>query len=245
MSLPKVIRTLRDNTEAVLLPAGTYVIGIDAERVAELIRQLGEKPDPLFSAELPRHTVTLHDVFIDRFPVTNARYAAFLTATNGRSPEYWLDPRYNHPDQPVTGISWHEAAAYASWAGKRLPTEEEWEAAARGTDERIWPWGNTFEKGYCNSREWHSDRPLPVGSMPRGISPVGCHDMAGNIWEFTSTDWQYMGKVIRGGSYQHSAAYCRTTCRWAIDPDLRGKTTIGFRCCMDIAKARIYGKALT
>jgi len=245
VNLPLVILTVKDNAEAVLLPAGEYVVGTFKEKVLELVRSLGEKDDPIFHAELLRHPVVLKDVYVDRFAVTNARYAAFLKATKQRDPAYWLDRRYNEPEQPVTGISWREAAAYAEWAGKRLPTEDEWEAAARGNDERIWPWGNVFENGRCNSREWHAGKPLPVGSLPAGVSPCGAHDLAGNVWEFTSTNWENMGRVIRGGSYQHGAAYCRNTCRWAMDPDLRGKTTLGFRCVMDLAKARIYGKPVS
>jgi formylglycine-generating enzyme required for sulfatase activity len=241
-TLPRVIRTVKDNAEALLLPAGEYRIGTFEDQVQETIRKLGEKNDPIFHSELPRQVFTLKDIYIDRVPVTNARYAEFMKAMRWPDPLYWLDKRYNQPDMPVVGISYRDARAYAEWAGKRLPTEEEWEAAARGLDERIWPWGNEFHPRRCNSREAGLGRPAPVGSFPAGMGPFGTHDMAGNVWELTSSAWEHMGKVIRGGSYQNSAAYCRGSCRWAMDPDLKGQTWLGFRCVMDLAKARIYGK---
>ncbi|MEO0080339.1 MAG: SUMF1/EgtB/PvdO family nonheme iron enzyme [candidate division WOR-3 bacterium] len=242
MPLPRVIFTAKDQTEAVLVPGGEFVFGIEQERVWEIVRSLGEKEDPIFKSELPRRVVRLRDCYIDKFPVTNRRYALFLKATGYRDPDFRLVNGWNDPDQPVVGISYRDAEAFARWAGKRLPTEEEWERAARGTDERIWPWGNQFLPQRCNSKEWNAGRTTRVDLFPTGASPVGAFDMAGNVWELTSGDWEGMGKAIRGGSYRNSAAYCRCTCRWGIDPELKGSTWLGFRCVMDLAKARIYGR---
>jgi formylglycine-generating enzyme required for sulfatase activity len=243
MALPNTIVTVRDHVEAVLVPAGDFACGIDEARLAEILAALKENADPIFKTEKPRSIVTVRDCYIDRYPVTNRCYADFMTATKHPAPLYWKDPRWNKLDHPVVGISYRDAEAYARWAGKRLPTEEEWERAARGTDERIWPWGNDFGERRCNSKEWSSGSTSEVGKFPAGASPAGADDMAGNVWELTSGNWEGFGKAIRGGSYQNSAAYCRTTCRHGIDPDIRGSTWLGFRCVMDLAKARIYGKA--
>lgn len=242
--LPRVILTAKDGAEAVLVPGGPFPFGVAEERALAQVRQLGEKNDPIFSAELPRRVVSIRDCYIDKLPVTNRRYGAFLKATGHPDPLFWLDRKWNEPEQPVVGVSFRDALAYASWAGKRLPTEAEWERAARGTDERIWPWGNEFGRQHCNSQEFGAHRTTPVGMFPTGASPVGALDMAGNVWELTESDWEGFGKAIRGGSYKNGAAYCRCTCRWGMDPDLKGSTWLGFRCVMDLTRARIYGKPL-
>jgi formylglycine-generating enzyme required for sulfatase activity len=243
LRLPPLIETPKDETDAVLVPGGAFNYGVSQDRVKELLQQLKETPDPIFETEFPHQTVEIRDCYIDKFPVTNRRYDKFIRATKHPAPLYWADLKWGGPDQPVVGISYRDAQAYAAWADKRLPTEEEWERAARGTDERIWPWGNEFDSKRCNSREWSEARTTPVGRFATGASPTGAHDMAGNVWELTSGNWEGFGKAIRGGSYKNSAIYCRCTCRHGIDPDLKGSTWLGFRCAMDVAKARIYAKA--
>ena len=245
IKLPGAITTAKDGTEAVLIPGGDFYFGIHQEDVLAVLRDLGEPSAPLFGTEIPRREVTVRDCYIDRYPVSNRQYAKFMNETGHGAPLYWGDNNWNHPDQPVVGISYRDAQAYSAWASKRLPTEQEWERAARGIDERTWPWGNEFDEKRCNSREWSASKTTRVGSMPGGVSPVGAADMAGNVWELTSGNWEGFGKTIRGGSYQNSAAYCRCTCRWGIDPDVKGSTWLGFRCVMDLSKARIYGRAKT
>ena len=159
--------------------------------------------------------------WIDKYEVTNGRFKKFMDAggyTNSAywsqtgwkwlqskgitQPLYWNDKRYNTPQQPVVGVSWYEADAYARWAGKRLPTTLEWQAAAQGTDNRIWPWGSVWDPAKANAGDGSRGAPVAVGSYPSGVSPFGALDMAGNVWEYTA-DW-YM---LRPSNDQR---YCAT-----------------------------------
>lgn len=206
--------------------------------------------------------VIRYDFRIDIFPVTNRQYGEFIDdggydhddfwSAEGRiwkrcgevlliNPEYWDDPRFNQPDHPVVGVTYYEAETYARWAGKRLPTEDEWERAARGTDGREYPWGDRFDRRKCNSKESKIRTTTPVGMYPDGISPCGCHDMVGNIWEWTQ------GEVLRGGSwrtfhidvdprYAYPDSICmQSRCSGRMPtsaPDGR-ESDVGFRCVAD------------
>jgi serine/threonine protein kinase len=175
-------------------------------------------------SDAPRHKVYLDGFYISRYPVTNAEYHAFLEATHYMPPEHWRDGVYTawEANQPVVYVSWHDAMAYCRWADGRLPTEAEWEKAARGTDERGYPWGKTFDPKRCNTREGDRGSASPVGKYsPAGDSPYGVGDMAGNVWEWV-LDWYApaygassparnptgpgtgKAKVIRGGSYNNN-----------------------------------------
>ena len=119
--------------EMVLIPAGEVKLGTD------------NKTDLTFGTETDTRTVFVAAFYMDRYEVTNKQYAKFLTETGHRKPKFWEDPRLNAPDQPVVGVNWEDAEIYAAWAGKRLPTASEWEKAARGTDGRLYPWGNDYD----------------------------------------------------------------------------------------------------
>jgi formylglycine-generating enzyme required for sulfatase activity len=242
--LPERIRNTHDGATAALLPQGAYHVGITQQRVAEILAGLKAAPDPVFTTEKPPRLAIIRDSYVDVHPVTNRQYARFIAATKRAAPLYWNDRRLNQPDQPVTGISFRDAAAYAAWAGKRLPTEEEWESAARGPDGRIFPWGDVFDRARCNSREGRIGLPTAVDLYPGGASPAGILDLAGNVWELTTGDWEGFGKAIRGGSFKNPAAFCRTTVRWGIDPDVTGAAWLGFRCVTDVAAARIHATAI-
>lgn len=242
MALPRRIVNQRDGGEAVLAPTGRFQLGITQAKVTEALAALRQDADPLFGTEQSPRLAFLHDYYIDVCPVTNRQYAVFMQATRYLPPLLWNDRRYNQPEQPVTGICYRDAVAYANWAGKRLPTEDEWERAARGDDTRAWPWGNEFGRDRCNSLERAIGAPAAVGSFKSGASPLGALDMAGNVWELTTGDWEGFGKAIRGGSFKNPAAFCRTTCRWGIDPDIIGSAWLGFRCVMDVSKARIVAR---
>jgi formylglycine-generating enzyme required for sulfatase activity len=232
----------QDQAEMLLIPAdGPSEYGIDQSRMKRIVRKLRERVQKFFLDESPRKKTELKAYYIDRFEVTNAQYGRFLAANpkHGK-PKYSTYPQYNGPNLPVVGISWNDARAYAQWAGKRLPTEEEWEKAARGKDGRDWPWGNEPGENLFNGRELGRFLPMPVGSFPKGNSPYGLSDMAGNVWEMTSTAWDKDSHVIRGGSFLNTHAEVRTTVRWAASEsnERGGAPWLGFRCVMELDAAR-------
>lgn len=192
----------------------------------------------------PIHTVYVDSFYIDKYELTNAEYRVYLQQTGKPAPKYWDNPKYNGDDQPVVGVSWEEAASYCRWAGKRLPTEAEWEIAARGRDGTLYPWGDVESVSATNTRESKEGRPLPVGSFAAGASSFGLHDMAGNVWEWC-TDWydkNYYNdspysnprgpesgkeKVIRGGGWNISMV--DMAFRKRVKPDQQ-YSSLGFRC---------------
>jgi iron(II)-dependent oxidoreductase len=196
--------------------------------------------------ERPVHRIYLDVFYIDKYQVTNARYGTFMQATGHKAPGHWNKKMYNTSNQPVVAVSWHDAEAYCRWAGKRLPTEAEWEKAARGTEGRTYPWGNQWDKTRANIWDGSLGKTTPVGSYEGGKSPYGAYDMAGNGWEWVA-DWydrKYyqsspsrnpMGparghaKVLRGGSWYFIAGVARAATRVRNDPESRAGS-YGFRC---------------
>lgn len=209
----------------------------------------------------PVHEVYLSTYLIDIYPVTNAQYAKFIEAGGYRYQGYWTTEGWawrcqnrietpspwdntRRPELPVVGVSWYEAFAYATWCGKHLPSEAQWEYAARGGDGRIYPWGN--EAPTKQRANYKSRGPTPGGQCQEGVSPFGCYDMAGNVWE-----WCYDGyheayyqksprcnptgvpdareKVCRGGAWTYDADTLKTFYRFCGKPTLRDRG-YGFRC---------------
>jgi len=174
-----------------------------------------------------------HGFSIARTPVTNAQYARFVAATRHTSPEHWRGktPPGALRDHPVAYVSWEDAVAYAEWAGGRLPTEQEWEKAARGIDGRVYSWGDEFDAARCNARESGIETTTPVGRYsPGGDSPCGCTDMAGNVWEWTASEWEPGRdvRVLRGGAFGCEGRNVRCAARFRLSPYYRGRD-FGFR----------------
>jgi serine/threonine protein kinase/formylglycine-generating enzyme required for sulfatase activity len=209
--------------------------------------------------ERPAHVVTIKPFFIDRTEVTNEQYQKFIDATGHAAPPSWAGNHFPAGTQalPVTDVTWEDAIAYVKWAGKRLPTEEEWEFAARGSDGRIYPWGNEWLPGAANvaANDQEKRGISQVGQFASGASPFGIVDMSGNVWEWTSSDYkEYPGgkisipagfsnlKVIRGGSYESTSKYATATLRrgwpatrndWPTDRPSNYLQT-GFRAAQDL-----------
>ena len=267
--------------QMVTVPAGPYLMGTPDGEVDELFQLVKEESTRAkrewVERETPQHEVTLAAYAVSRYPVTNAEFARFVEDGGYAAREHWTEagwkrkegegwtlPRYweeddwNDPSQPVVGVSWYEAAAYCRWlAAKtgrpyRLPSEAEWEKAARFTDGRRYPWGNAWDPDRCNNKETGPGRTTPVGQYTEGDSPYGVGEMAGQVWEWCSS--KYGGtdaiprfgypytaddgredpegedtRILRGGSWYNGAGRCRCGFRlrkypWGRDRDW------GFRC---------------
>jgi formylglycine-generating enzyme required for sulfatase activity/DNA-directed RNA polymerase subunit RPC12/RpoP len=192
----------------------------------------------------PPLNVIVGPFFIDRTEVTNEEYQKFINATGYPAPSYWRGRAFKAGEAkfPVVNVSWLDASAYAKWAGKRLPTEAEWEFAARGSQQFIYPWGDEWKTGYANANRGSKGRIAAVGSYSQGASPFGALDMSGNVWELTSGNlFNYAditkvilpGMVIRGGAYDVPRERATTTYRGVVPPD-RGFEKTGFRCVRDV-----------
>ena|GEM_PF-673759 len=259
------------------VPAGTLMMGLADEQVEELARRYPQWRPEWFESERPAHKAVVSAFFMDVCPVTNRQYMEFVRATGYPSPSHWqrrektMETRVKKllgektvtrivgeeliiprgiESHPVVNVSWHDALAYARWAGKRLPTEAEWERAGRGDDGRFWPWGNAFDDQRVNISSAGPGATTPVGRYREGVSPYGCFDLAGNVWEWCS-DWfdraTYArspevdpagpewgsGRVVRGGCWASGALTVRTTHR-SSNPAAYWDDRLGFRCAKSI-----------
>jgi formylglycine-generating enzyme required for sulfatase activity len=216
---------------------------------------IGDSNQVLWKREGPAHKVDLPAYYIDAQPVTNAHYLKFVKATGHQMPPHWVKAGNKIPsgkeNHPVTCVSLADAAAYAQWVKKRLPTEAEWEKAARGPEALTYPWGNTYEKGMANDERSGLRDTSPVGAFQKGKSPYGCLDMAGNVWQWTSSkislypgsDAQLLPEeeklyVIKGGCFLDDELYLRSSFREVVDPDSAYalRPTLGFRCVADVRR---------
>lgn len=169
------------------------VMGLDKEapvtpgNASATYHQRNRTPANTFHDEGPAHMVFLDPYLIDKYEVSNKAYRDFIRSTGYPAPAYWDEPRLNRPEQPVVGVSWYDAKTYCEYLSKRLPTEAEWEKAARGPHGNLYPWGNDFDPGRANFGK-NQGATMPVDSYPDGVSYYGLHNMAGNVFEWVS-DW--------------------------------------------------------
>lgn len=220
--------------------------------ISEGIFSMGFDGTQALEDERPLHRVWLDAFAMDLYEVTTTQYALFLGATNRPAPWQWhAVDLAQHGDRPVIGVDWSDADAYCRWKGKRLPTEAQWEKAARGTDGRLHPWGNQAPTNELanfalGARFSYGQVLMPVRSYEQGKSPYGLYQMAGNVWEWVQ-DWyaanyyetspernplgpeQGQFKVLRGGSWSDLPKYLLTYGRFKLLPDTRNSYT-GFRC---------------
>jgi formylglycine-generating enzyme required for sulfatase activity len=236
----------------IAIPAGKFLMG------AQRQDPKGSNYDTqAFERESPVHEVGFDAYRIARYPVTVGQYRKFVEDDGYQDRRWWhsggfgefsqplqWDEQVPYPSRPVVGVSWHEAEAYCAWAGYRLPTEAEWERAARGTEGRKYPWGNEpAHPSRLNFIESRIGHPTPVGIYPLGATPEGLCDMAGNVWEWCG-DWhgnyaadavsnplgpeRATARVIRGGSWGCDAKFCRAASRERSEPQYLGGD-LGFR----------------
>lgn len=200
-------------------------------------------------AEYPERAITLSGFMIDKTEVSNAAYAECVTANVCDPAPYVEDERLGHPEHPVVGVTWHDAVRFCKWMDKRLPTEAEWEYAAKGKDHRKWPWSGAFDAKRSNTvmqGDFHG-KTAPVTAYPNGVSPYGALNMAGNASEWVADyfdpTWYRTSdakrdptgpkrgreRVVRGGSYRDSSHAARVSARSAKG-ETESDSTIGFRC---------------
>ena len=233
--------------EMIHIPAGEFVMGSDPRKDPEAKEE-----------ELPKHTLYLPTCCLSKAPVTNLQYAAFVEATSYAQPAFFQEGGAppGKEDHPVVYVSWHDAMAYCRWLSETtgrdfsLPSEAEWEKGARGTDGRIYPWGNSFNDEWCNCS---GEDTTAVGFYPSGNSPYGLTDMLGNVWEWTRSLWgkeqappefsyaydpedgrenlkavDDVKRVVRGGSFNSREWLLRCSARYADSPLCKNEY-IGFR----------------
>ena len=238
-STPSPSPAVTEDENMIYIPGGKFMMGRDDGEVDER----------------PAHEVEVKPFKIDKYEVTNRQYKKFIDATRYPAPATWKDRAYL-PDEatlPVTHVTWQDAAKYAAWAGKRLPSEEEWEYAARGGSKQYrYPWGNEWRDGYANVNRQDRPKPAPVDSFEQDVSPFGVYGLAGNVSEWVNDSAKYYVsgrsinacrgkecKVFRGGNFSTDAKSSTTTYRWYDDlnqPTNDTLSTTGFRCAKDADK---------
>jgi formylglycine-generating enzyme required for sulfatase activity len=252
------------------IPAGAFLLGTPERNLSALAKAYGGTRES-YREEAPQHTLALPAFEIARVLVTNALYATFVAATGAHAPGTWRGPQPPAAlhDHPVVDVSWDEANAFCAWLAAatkdegrrtkdeviaktnvglssfvfRLPTEAEWERAARGVDGREFPWGDAWDAARANTRESGIAGTTPVGAYPAGASAAGCLDMAGNVWEWTASldelypyaasdgreDPRAPGRrILRGGCYANPHGFARCACRFRLLPTVRNPF-MGFR----------------
>lgn len=240
VSSPKPVEISALDLEWIFIPAGNFTMGSREEHIQQTLAECndteGEETGQWCQASWfkePLRSVFIDNFEITKYEITNAQYKVCVNAgncrdanrqVNGNNPPY--DPNYFTDNYPVVMVSWEDAQTFCKQLNGRLPTEEEWEKAARGTDERRYPWGNTFESTKANLS---SSFPASVGSFPQGASPYGIMDMAGNVFEWTATQGT-TGYIVRGGGWSKYYFRGRVTDRGTQLEASFSNYDVGFRC---------------
>jgi formylglycine-generating enzyme required for sulfatase activity len=234
----------------VYIPSGKFIMGSNEIDNNDLAKEFGAKHVVFFANEKPERKINLKDFYIEKYEVANKDYGVFIEKTKYTPPLHWINGAFEAGKEthPVFNVSWFDASAYCKWAGKRLPTEEEWEKAARGPKGNKYPWGNDFDNKKGNLTKGHT---MPVGGMAEDKSFYGIYDMGGNVMEWTASWYKpYPGstfqskefgektRVIKGGygsvkgHYNLGNLYSRPSFRNFFPPKGKGND-VGFRCAKD------------
>lgn len=260
---------IHDLPQFIAIPPTPFLIGTAERDLSALAKAYGGTRES-YREESPQHTRTLPTFEIAQTPVTNSLYATYVAAAGVPPPAHWRgsQPPAEIRDHPVVEVNWHDARAFCDWlsamAGNksktaaqwlrsalrrppttvyRLPTEAEWELAARGNDGRVFPWGDDWDTARANTSSGGPATTTPIGAYPAGASPFGALDMCGNVWEWTaSLDVRYRDnqrdgrekpradgrRILRGGCYANPHGYARCACRFRLTPGVRN-AFLGFR----------------
>ena len=247
----------------VYVPEGRFRMGTTRDQIRQLLKPHFDKEMLAgnqftrllkingFDSELPRHVAETHAFYVDKTEVTNKEYKEFIKETGHEAPQHWENGSYpeDRANYPVANVSLADARAYAEWAGKKIPTEVQWEKAARGTDARLYPWGDVFDPSLCRHMKKEDAGAVAVGSSPPGASPYGSLDMIGNVMEWTRSRLQpYEGnelensqyeedlRVLKGGAWYRielAPIPSRAASRYPAEPGGK-KLSRGFRCIQPI-----------
>ena len=261
-NLQKTLTTSLFASTLFLTPVGT-AIADEHENMALIPRGEFTMGSTEHSDEMP-HQVVLDAYYIDKFETSNKDYREFMKETGHTAPAYWDDPRLNGPEQPVVGVNWYDANKFCEWKGKRLPTEAEWERAAKGPRGSHYPWGHKLTKDKANYGQ-NVGKTMPVNSYPQGASDYGVYNMSGNVFEWVS-DWydpkyyssspamnpqgpgiginfanQGAVKVLKGGSWLAPASSLHTSHRFWNQPENNSYGVgLGFRCAKSVSPNALH-----
>ena len=245
--------------EFVLVPAGVFEMGSTKEEAFAAFKDANLRSamleDHVFVAEGPKHTIYLDAYYISKYELTNAQYRAFVNETGRKPPidpdtkqSLWETPDFSHPDQPVVGVNWFDALAFCKWLGAELPTEAQWEKAARGPGRQKYPWGSAFPSRKMAAFSKYVPSPCRIGSYPKNVSPYGAMDMAGNVFEWCRDEYdagfyrrsphenpvnagrlnRTSERSIRGGAYDYGTPFLRSALRMRLPAHVSFRN-LGFR----------------
>ena len=228
----------KDGAELRPVPGSCAILGSLPDERKRLAARLRVPYIPIYENDLESQRKWVDGFLMYRYEVSNEQFARFQAScqpnAGGNCPSDWKIR--GKPREPARFLSWSAADAYCRWAGGRLPSEIEWEKAARGKDGRIWPWGNEAESQRFQGEETSGSKFISeIGRFPGGESPYGIADLAGNLWELTATPWPGAGHVMKGGSYLNPLMEVRASWRWVSSGENKGTDYLGFRCVIDLA----------